>query len=121
MQIDINQPNRPLSINEANRMHWAAKRRRLEPWRVSALAAYTAAQRPKFDTPVEITVTLTFAKRGRRDSHNYTGTVIKAIVDTLVQAGMIPDDNAEWLTVNDPVIRIDADNRCHIQVKRRPR
>lgn len=120
MQIDFNQPNRPLSINEANRMHWAQKRRRLAPWKIATTAAYQAARTPKFDHPVVITITLTFERKARRDAHNYTGTVAKTIVDALVTAGMILDDTSDWVTINDPVLRIGPDNRCHIQVERRP-
>lgn len=95
-------PTRPLSVNEGG--HWAAKRRRLEPWKDAAWATARnwRVQAPGF-TPVPITVqvVLPFRKAGRRDAHNYTGTVVKAVVDGIVRAGLVPDDTPEWVTVLD--------------------
>lgn len=42
--------------------------------------------------------------RRRRDPHNYTGTVVKAIVDGLVDAGFWPDDTGEHVTIVDPML-----------------
>lgn len=103
MTLIFNAPNRPLSMNE--RLHWAAARRRLQPWRTLTAVAYRSL-RAESDTPVpvEITVTLPFARAGRRDPHNFA-PVVKVIVDTLVQEGLVPDDTAEWVTVIDPILK----------------
>lgn len=119
LDIDFAQPNRPLSINEANQLHWAVKKRRLDPWRTATFAAWTAAGRPVVDGPVTVTVTFSFARHGRRDAHNYVGTNVKTIVDTLVSAGMVPDDTPDWVTVVDPVLRVDPADRARIVVERR--
>lgn len=34
-------------------------------------------------------------------------TVVKSIVDGLVDAGLWPDDTAEWVTVADPTFTVD--------------
>lgn len=52
---------------------------------------------------------LPFRTAGRRDAHNYTGTVVKAVVDGLVRAGIVPDDTPEWVTVLDSEFSIQRD------------
>ncbi len=115
------QPSRPMSINEANRLHWAARRRRLEDWGLAAAAAFRhSADRWAVPVPVTVQVGLTFPRAGRRDPHNYTGTNVKVIVDALVREGLVADDVPDWLTVIDPVIRIAPDNTCTIIIERKP-
>ena len=58
--------------------------------------------------PATVHVTLTFREKRRRDPHNFVGTVVKAIVDGLVRAGVWPDDNPQWVTVIEPEIRIGS-------------
>lgn len=112
MQLTFTAPNRPLSINEANSMHWAARRRRLEPWRKEVwlrwLALPDADKKAFTDAPgvILVEVTLPFARAGRRDPHNYTSTVVKALIDELVQAGMAPDDTPEFVTVAEPKLLV---------------
>lgn len=121
IRVEFPQPNRPLSINEANKMHWAVRRRRLEPWRTATTLALRGIQTEEgveYPAPVRISVRLTFARGGRRDPHNYTSTVVKTIVDAIVASKLIPDDTAEWVTVIDPTIRVDADNVCTLTIER---
>lgn len=98
-------PSVPLSANEATGMHWAAKARRLTPWRE---AAFRAANREGVSgLPSSfVRVTIPFHVKRRRDPHNYTGTVVKAIVDGLVSACVWPDDTPEWVTVVDPILSV---------------
>lgn len=44
----------------------------------------------------QILVTLHFTDRRRRDPHNYMSTV-KALVDGLVDYGLLPDDSSQYL------------------------
>lgn len=114
VDLTFTAPTRPLSVNEGG--HWAAKRRRLEPWKDLAWAtaqnyrrkaARSAPGRPV--GPITVQVVLPFRGRARRDPHNYTGTVVKAVVDGIVRAGLVPDDTAEWVTVLDPEFSIQPD------------
>jgi hypothetical protein len=118
LTLEFNQPTRPLSINEANRLHWAARKRRLDDWGMAVLVEWCAIRPlPQVGRPVNIQVTLTFPRAGRRDPHNYTGTNVKRIIDTLVRScRLIPDDTAEWVTVLDPIIRIAPDNVCRVAI-----
>lgn len=115
-------PSHPLSINESNRMHWADRRRRLQPWATATVAA--ARSTPGFATacanpePVTIHVSLPFLRKARRDAHNYTGTVVKAIVDALVREGLVPDDTPEWVTVEDPTLVVPCTN-VHVRIQPR--
>jgi len=120
MQLSFIAPTRPLSINESNRMHWASRKRRLDPWRICVRAAYNSAKPSELvavkNKPVTIEVSLSFPRAGRRDAHNYTGTVVKTIVDELVRCGLVPDDTPEWVTVKDSRILIDKLEEVRIVV-----
>jgi hypothetical protein len=120
MELTFTAPTRPLSINESNRMHWAARKRRLEGWKLLTIAAYRDAEKKEKASvegkPCTIEVHLPFERAGRRDAHNYTGTVVKTIVDALVTAGLVPDDTPEWVTVKDPQLVVDKTSRVRIIV-----
>lgn len=107
-------PNRPLSINESSRMHWAERRRRLRPWHDVTLAAYKHADQADKDTltgrRIKVHITIPFARAGRRDPHNYSSTVLKTIVDALITAGMAPDDTPEFVETAEPKLRKDPHN-----------
>jgi len=114
VDLTFTAPTRPLSVNEGS--HWAARRRRLEPWKDAAWvtaqnyrrqAARSAPGRPV--VPITVQVVLPFRGRARRDAHNYTGTVVKAVVDGIVRAGLVPDDTPDWVTVLDPEFSIQPD------------
>lgn len=99
-------PAKPLSINASS--NWAKKRRYCEPWKQAAFVVarnHLVRERSTFaQTPVNVQVVIPFRGHHRRDPHNYTGTVVKAVVDGLVRAGIVPDDHAGWVTVIDPVL-----------------
>lgn len=110
-------PNRPLSINEANSMrHWAAKKRRLDPWKDAVKTAWLDAQSYHWiirDKPTLVEIEIPFDIKRRRDPHNYTGTIVKTVVDALVTkkkggevtwAGAWPDDTPEWIETAEPVL-----------------
>lgn len=106
-------PNPPLSINRSNRMHWAAKKRALDPWRESVWASWVNCRRKEKvkNIPCSVRVYLPFSVKRRRDPHNYTGTNVKAIIDALVTCGVWPDDTPEWVRVQDPVCVVNEDCR----------
>lgn len=101
------QPNVPLSINKANTMHWAARSRALKVWGLCVREAWQHLDVIVEPKPVTVQVTLEFTSNRRRDAHNYTGTVVKTIIDSLVRdCKLIPDDTPQWLTVLDSKISI---------------
>ena len=85
-------------LNSNQRLHRMVKARRVASWRKAAQEA--AEAHPgwvPFEVPVRIVVTVHKTRAGRWDAGNLYPTA-KAIVDGLVDAGVIPDDSNEWVT-----------------------
>lgn len=121
VELRFRPPRSPVSINAANRMHWAERAAHTKAWRQAAWAAWLADGKPHAAAidgqRVLIEVELPFEKKARRDPHNYTGTTVKAIIDGLIEAGMKSDDNPRYVRVEEPrlsvgtgivVVRIEA-------------
>lgn len=129
VDLTFTAPTTPLSVNKGNQTHWAARRRLLEPWKDAAWAtARNALIRgllpwPTNSRAITVQVILPFRSRQRRDAHNYTGTNVKAVVDGLVRAGIVPDDTPEWVTVLDPelVVIRDRSEPLTATIRIRPR
>jgi crossover junction endodeoxyribonuclease RusA len=97
-------------INLNERMHWRVKARLTKQWRTAAALVATADPTPQLQ---RAHILVTFHKNNSRkyDVHNLLPTV-KAAVDGLVDAGVIPDDdNAHLigpdLRAGDPVARTE--------------
>lgn len=115
VDLQFRAPTEPLSVNAADGHHWAVRRRRLKPWQDAAWAVahnyrVAASRTPRAPLgfagpkPITVQVVLPFRRARRRDAHNYTGTVVKAVVDGIVRAGLVPDDTPDWVTVLDPIL-----------------
>lgn len=118
-------PTKPLSINEANKMHWAAKRRRLEPWRDAVQLAWMVAGKDRAlvkGKPCTVEIHIPFPDKRRRDPHNYSSTNQKVIIDALVTKteafgkqtivtwdGCWDDDNPEWVKTLEPVLFVGSE------------
>lgn len=87
-----------LSLNA--KKHWAVEAARVRELRT---LGYFEARRSGDPAPslrrALIFVTVLFSTRGRRDPHNFTPTV-KPIVDGLVRAGLLPDDDSRHLDLH---------------------
>lgn len=99
---------RPWSINESH-LHRTQARLRKEwrdqgYWLACEQIGRTRAARAL--PPTEVLVSIPFATHRRRDPHNYTGTVVKALIDGLRDAGCWPDDTAEYVRVADPILTV---------------
>lgn len=80
-------------LNSNQRLHWTEKARRTRIWRYTAHgAALVQAKGVRFDVPVHITMTIHKTRAGRYDVANY-GVTAKAIVDGLVDSGLLEDDD----------------------------
>lgn len=119
MILQFEAPTAPVSINQLAGRHWAARERRLKPWRMAAyeVGKLVHSTRGEYTSKVVVTVSLPFTTNRRRDAHNYTGTVVKAIVDGLVASRLLVDDNDSWVEVADPVLRVTKDGLVTIQIK----
>ena len=101
-------PTKPWSTNEDRTLHWAARAKRIKAWRVAARAA-CVQQAVAAMGPAVVSIELPFARGGRRDPMNYIGTCFKAAIDGLVDAGLWPDDTADYVTIEQPVLRGGGD------------
>lgn len=109
MRVEFPLPCKPLTMNE--RLHWSQKAVRSRVWRHAAFYAAAALGSPSERAMPASTVSVVIPVRGRRarDPHNWYPTV-KAVVDGLVDAGVWPDDNSDWVTTLEPVLRVGAGN-----------
>lgn len=96
----------PLSANQ--RMHWSTKGRVTREVRHTAAWLARYAKLPSTD---RLIVTLHYrpASRRRRDAHNLYPTV-KALVDGLVDAGIVPDDDIAHVSTPEPVIHSPSES-----------
>lgn len=118
--IVFQQPNKPLSLNQIYTMHWAVRKRHFAPWATELKIAYSKliAREVIPLGAMDLEFTFTFNKNARRDPHNYIGTV-KKLIDVLIDEGLAPDDTHEWISVAEPILRIDKDNLCLIKIRMR--
>lgn len=99
-------------------MHWAARKRRLDAWKTCTIAAYRSITEttPQWPYHCTVEVTLPFSRAGRRDAHNYTSTVVKAMIDALVSEGMVADDTPKYIYVKDSILAVDKSNIVHVKL-----
>ena len=102
-EISFPPPAAVWSTNDGYRMHHMARARRVKFWRTTArlYAAQLGAQPPSV-----VKVTIPFSRRGRRDPMNYVGTVVKAVIDGLVDAELWPDDTPDYVQIVQPVLEV---------------
>lgn len=83
-------------INANDREHWRKRAHRAKAIRDVAKKTAVVTRVPHL-TRARIDVVIDFPDRRRRDTHNLMPTV-KPIVDGLVDAGLLPDDDTRHLT-----------------------
>ena len=87
MELPLQRP--PLSANQ--RMHWAPLAREKKKLRQMGRAVAAAARLPRGLSCVEVWIAVTPRDRRRRDPSNWMPTQ-KALLDGLVDYGLVPDD-----------------------------
>lgn len=92
----------PLSANQ--RLHWAAKARLTREIRRDSALLIRAAGVPPCER-VKVRVLWCVADRRRRDPSNVMPTQ-KAVVDGLVDAGVVPDDTPDFVVEEMPHIML---------------
>jgi hypothetical protein len=101
--ITFARPAPLLSLND--RHHWAHRSRVNKLWRTAAHTAACTIGPPsarRANGRVLIAVTLPVRSvKVRRDPHNFVAT-IKPIIDGLVDAGVVPDDDSRWVVTAEP-------------------
>lgn len=105
-QITFRSLDLPWSTNDDRRLNEYARHEKVQHWKALAKIAWgTQGKRQNIGKGL-IRVTIPFAQHRRRDPSNYCGTVGKAIIDGLVEAGVWPDDTAEYVMHLEPVLRV---------------
>lgn len=84
-----------------NREHWRARQRKTRELRELAIWTVRAVRPPRFER-AHVIAHVSYPTNGAADPGNVVGTVIKALVDGLVAAGLFPDDDATHLLGPDP-------------------
>lgn len=99
-------------LNANHRLHYMRHAAVVANWRQAGHWAAKAERLPRL-RKAQIIATLHFADRRRRDSHNYYPT-LKAIVDGLVDYGLLPDDSHQYLV--GPDIRMGEPGTPRVQL-----
>jgi len=94
-RLEIPAPTQWVSAND--RSHWASKARLVKVWREAAAVHAKAAKLPHITEPVTITGWVHRTITRRADAHNRILTV-KAVIDGLVDAGVLTDDSDKHVT-----------------------
>lgn len=95
-------PGKPVTQNDVRRMgHWSARSKATKRVAADTHAAMLEqwgprSKWPRFTHPVRITIADQCRTGNLRDAEACAPTV-KAIVDTLVRAEVIPDDTPQWV------------------------
>jgi crossover junction endodeoxyribonuclease RusA len=84
-------------LNANDSLHFQAKGKRVKKWRETAQAAVNALFEPHRYERAHVVCAIRFPDNKRRDVGNWYPTA-KAIVDGLVDANLLPDDNDRHLT-----------------------
>ncbi len=99
-------PAKPWSTNEDRNLHKYKRAELIRLWHEatqmhtrSVINVYGIVQEPGI-----VRLQIPFKVDRRRDPHNYCGTVLKAVIDGLVGAGVWPDDTPEWVGHREPVL-----------------
>lgn len=82
------------TTNDGRRMHWGAISSRTKE--IREYVATLSERIPRMEQ-ARIVVTAAYPTAGRQDPANLSGTVSKAAIDGLVDAGVLPDDDSKHL------------------------
>lgn len=84
--------------------------KRVEEWKKATQDAWDEQQgRRKINGFAVVQIEIPFTQRRRRDPHNYCGTILKSIIDGIVKAGAIEDDNEELLGHREPILKVGGE------------
>ncbi len=97
--IELRVPGKLWTINSERRMHWAKRATLTKNMRMAGWAMALAYQIPRYET-AHLVVTPHQSKRGPiADSHAFYPAV-KAMVDGLVDAKIVPNDTQEYVKLD---------------------
>ena len=119
--IKITIPYLPPSLNKWSRMHWAEARQIKKQWEhdiyYESYKYYELRDKAIYPlTKAKVRIKFYFKDKRIRDKDNYTP---KFILDALVKAGILQDDNADAIGQTEIIFGFDkTDPRTEIEVWR---
>ena len=107
----------PVSMNVQERMHWAAWHREKLLWKndIFYLVKESGNAIPRGLPHIWIEIKIYFKKVRARDESNYEPMIIKPLLDALVDAKIIENDTAEYVT-RPGVVEIGIDKRPRTEI-----
>ena len=87
---------RPWSVNQQVRMHWSWKHERVAEWRHAFEQLALAAQLPELEAAT-VSCRAQLGKGGRRYDAGNDYYALKAALDGIVDAGVLPDDGPNYV------------------------
>ena len=90
------------STNADRNMNAYERAERIKLWKTATRYHYQNEFHGKGQMPSVVRLVLPVPDRRKRDPHNFCGTVLKAVVDGLVQAGAWPDDTPDFVGHREP-------------------
>ena len=107
----------PRSLNRLLRMHWARRQELMELWRAEVVVAAIEAGRPRFNQ-ASIRLRLYYDRFPLPDLDNALAAASKLVLDGLVRAGVLPDDDARHVRgLELAELAVDRDNpRVEVEV-----
>lgn len=106
--------DRKMNIHERHRHVKAWKAAARQGWKLFAPQEKRGFVRQHGAPFLVVQVEIPFLQRRRRDPHNYCGTVVKAVIDGLVEEGLWPDDTPEHVGHREPLTRIGTEGLIHL-------
>lgn len=107
-EFEFSPPDRIWSSNDERRMHHHERANLVRTWKDATKLYYQSycnyAGLPKACPPALVVLNIPTKTMVRHDPHNYCGTVLKAVIDGLVQGGAWPDDTPDFVDHRQPIM-----------------
>jgi hypothetical protein len=107
-------PRPPLTMND--RKHWREKAKHTRLMRLAASWQARAARLPADQAHVTVALTWVVADRRKRDGGENLAPTLKALIDGLVDYGVVVDDDQKHVTRGPSVVDYRPDETPHIEL-----
>lgn len=95
LQLEFSLPTLPITRNERDRLHWAARRKERARWK--SLIASVAGRAPR--RKEKMVLCIYFSRPGRLQDPDNAQASAKDVIDALRSLGWIWDDSEKWLAL----------------------
>ncbi len=112
--LSFDWPRPPLSLN--GREKWQAKARKTRMMREAASWASRAARIPLNQAHITVSLSWVVKDRRRRDGGENLAPTLKALIDGLVDDGVVADDDQARVTRGPSIVDYRPDENPHIEL-----